>query len=718
MTSIFSRFNRLSLSRKILLPFFLVLVLLGLTATIGSVQLTSAFLSEAIDSQLSDQYILLQAAIKNEEQRLTTLAGVLPGRLNELPEKQSAITVMDSLRILSQSHVTVDLWSEQQIANQDQPGLKQMANHALRSGKAAIRFFPGLPQDPTLALVKPLSDPRGGKRFLILKRPLTKRFFSSLMKPGRGDCFLLDRQGNYLTGNNEASRPTRLTPAELDHLFQGKLISHTTTNSRARFFAVPLGTSDLLLLGVRLPTRNLNILVRGLATRSAITVLLVSLIFGYFFLRFIRGQLRRLETLLSATETVRDGDLNYRLPDLGQDEIGRLAESFNSMVAQLDNLYREKIDQQRQLTEQQETLKYSELLEVKNAEIERANHELRAHLREMSGLFQLNQAMTSTLDLGVLFDRMLSVLKDLIHCDRMVLFSYNPGSEELLVRKTKGIDPELLQGMTFGLDEGITGKVALTQQLLYIKDLKADKRNLGYKGKSHTGGSMVSVPLVVKKRLSGVLNLHKIEVDAFSESDLNLVQAVANQAAIAIENSQLYEQARSLSNTDELTSLANRRHFQLILKREVAQAQRFHSHFSLIMTDIDHFKAFNDAHGHLRGDIVLKKVADILLQNTRGIDLVGRFGGEEFIVLLPKTDKRGAEAAAEKLRACVMADCFPGEEESQPGGTLTLSLGIAEYPNDSKDLYELLDLADRALYMAKEQGRNRFVTWRQDMQNS
>jgi len=710
-----ARYGRLTLIQKILLPFFFLLVLLGLVATIGSVQLTRSSLTDSIDRQLDDRHNLLEMAVKNEEQRLVTFAGMLSALNQKDSGTKGAMPLMAHFSGHSRRDLHAQIWTEKQINSLEQSQLKQMANHALRSGKAQIRFFPSLEDRPSLVLLKALTGFDSEPRFITIRRALDQRFFRTLMKSDRGACFLLDRQGKILSGNGEKNRPPALSNAETSLLIEGRLVKKSDPTSRTQFFAVPLGTSDLLLMGASLPTHDLGDLIRNLATRSAVTVLMALFIFGYFFLRFIRAQLRPLGTLVQATEKVSQGRFDYRLPEPGHDEIGQLAESFNSMVSQLDNLYQERIEQQRQLTEQQEELKYRELLEAKNAEIERANHELRAHLKEMSGLFQLNQAMTSTLDLGILFERMLTVLRELIHCDRMVLFTYNAGSEELQVKKTYGIDPELLQGMTFRLDEGITGRVATTQKLHAVPDLKAVKRNLGYKGKSHSGGSMVSVPLVVKKRLAGVLNLHKIEIDAFSDSDLKLIQAIANQAAIAIENSQLYEKARSLSNTDELTGLANRRHFQLILKREVAQAQRFHSHFSLILADIDHFKAFNDTHGHLRGDIVLKKVADILLQNTRGIDLVGRFGGEEFVVLLPKTDQKGAQAAAEKLRACVLADSFPGEEESQPGGSLTLSLGIAEYPNDSKDIYELLDLADRALYRAKEEGRNRFVTWQPEM---
>lgn len=575
--------------------------------------------------------------------------------------------------------------------------------------------FSAFPDEPALAIVSRMPAPDMQPRYILIQRMLGQKFLHDLMKPMRSTCYLYDRNGSLLASNQGDKPATSLNQSEIASLIQGGRVTKLTNRSRLHYFAIPLGTTDLMVMAVSLSTNSLKDLTESLTMRSVCMVVIVLLLFGYLFYKYIRNQLQPVTFLLEATEAVSKGNLDYRIPAIREDELGQLASSFNSMVDQLGCLCQEKLTQERQLATHQEELKYKDLLEAKSVQIERTNHELRAHLNEMSALLQLNQAMTSTLELTVLFERMLNVLKDLIHCDRIVLFTYNPGAEELIVRKTYGIDPELLKGMIFSLDEGITGKAALSQQMLYIENLKTDERNLGYKGRSHSGGSMVSMPLVIKKRLAGVLNLHKIETSAFSESDLQLIQAIANQAAIAIDNSQLYEKTRNLSNTDELTGLANRRHFQMILKREVAQAQRFHSHFSLIMTDIDHFKTYNDSHGHLKGDIVLKKVADILLQNTRGIDLVGRFGGEEFVILLPKTDKLGALAAAEKLRACVMADIFPGASKSQPGGNLTLSLGIAEYPTDSKDLYELLDLADRALYRAKEEGRNRVVTWKMDM---
>jgi diguanylate cyclase (GGDEF)-like protein len=296
-------------------------------------------------------------------------------------------------------------------------------------------------------------------------------------------------------------------------------------------------------------------------------------------------------------------------------------------------------------------------------------------------------------------------------CDQIVLLQYNAGESLLEVTRSLGLNNEALRDVKFSFDQGVTGQAAQSLRQIYVKDVEKDPRYLNYHGQVATRGSFVSSPMVIKGRLVGVLNLHKRASGAFAASELKLIQAIANQAAMAIDNAQLLEKARDLSNIDDLTGLANRRHFQEILKREVAQARRFSSSFSILLCDIDHFDHYNSKHGRMRGDAVLRQVGQVLLNNTRGIDLVCRFGNEEFVILLPKTNKAGGLAAAEKLRQCILNEKFEGAEESQPGGKLTLSFGIAEFPRDSKNIYELLNLADRALYAAKRAGRNRSVGW-------
>jgi diguanylate cyclase (GGDEF)-like protein len=178
-----------------------------------------------------------------------------------------------------------------------------------------------------------------------------------------------------------------------------------------------------------------------------------------------------------------------------------------------------------------------------------------------------------------------------------------------------------------------------------------------------------------------------------------------------MDNAQLLERSRDLSNTDELTGLSNRRHFQEILKREVAQARRFSSIFSVIMCDIDGFKKLKKDLGNIHADALLRQVGQTLLKTTRGIDLVSRFGNDQFIILLPKTNKEGGVATAEKLRTRFLEEEYAQLINTEQSVKVTVSFGVTEFPGDSKNIYELLNLADRALYASKQDGGNCTVAW-------
>ena len=169
-------------------------------------------------------------------------------------------------------------------------------------------------------------------------------------------------------------------------------------------------------------------------------------------------------------------------------------------------------------------------------------------------------------------------------------------------------------------------------------------------------------------------------------------------------------QLEELARTDGLTGLHNHRAFQEAFVFELERARRTQRTLSLIMLDVDHFKAYNDTHGHPGGDRILRSVADILKKNLRTVDVVARYGGEEFVLLLLETSAPDAQLVAEKLRLAVASTDFPGAELSQPGGRLTISLGLAAYPLQATTGKALLELADSALYRAKHAGRNQ--VWR------
>jgi len=178
--------------------------------------------------------------------------------------------------------------------------------------------------------------------------------------------------------------------------------------------------------------------------------------------------------------------------------------------------------------------------------------------------------------------------------------------------------------------------------------------------------------------------------------------------ALARKNRELSEINLFLAeraNRDGLTGLYNHRYFQEALARETALAVRHGRSLSLIFADVDHFKEFNDVHGHQAGDTVLCRIAEILQKCIRMSDVVARYGGEEFLVLLPDTPKEDAQGMAERIRAAIASHPFPGGE-TQPGGKLTISIGLSSFPEDGREPGALIKRADSALYAAKRSGRN------------
>lgn len=178
---------------------------------------------------------------------------------------------------------------------------------------------------------------------------------------------------------------------------------------------------------------------------------------------------------------------------------------------------------------------------------------------------------------------------------------------------------------------------------------------------------------------------------------------------------ELLRQTRELSVTDGLTGLYNQMHFFELLGRETGQSRRHGLSYALIIFDVDNFKMYNDRHGHLRGSQTLKQVAAIMKRKFRSSDLLAKYGGDEFVVILPQTDKVGAYLAAERLREAVEREPFPGAE-TQPQGRITISLGLATFPEHGLNEDDILNRADKALYFAKESGRNRSVIYHENIE--
>ena len=251
--------------------------------------------------------------------------------------------------------------------------------------------------------------------------------------------------------------------------------------------------------------------------------------------------------------------------------------------------------------------------------------------------------------------------------------------------------------------EGVTGRAAASGRTVLVPDVSLDASFVPSAYLPHTR-SELAVPLKTQSAVIGVLNMESDQLDAFQPELVALLETLASQIAFAIENARLFAETRRLAQTDALTLITSRGHLFELGRREVRRAQLYRHPLSVIMLDIDHFKQINDTHGHAQGDRVLQALAQCCLSQIRDIDIFGRLGGEEFVILLIETDLSGARNLAERIRESVARLTVPAAETFI---TITTSAGVVQFSDGDDDLDGLLGRADRALYAAKRGGRNR-----------
>jgi len=276
----------------------------------------------------------------------------------------------------------------------------------------------------------------------------------------------------------------------------------------------------------------------------------------------------------------------------------------------------------------------------------------------------------------------------------------------------------LIQDVTSCLAEDSHNEARIIERLNHLQHKKGDKI---YQAILYVLTHLEFSTNVAKKHWEGIMG-HRQQMSemlgreislrvALCDYFFNVNRELENPIIIEIE---VYEQAEKLSNVDGLTGLFNRRYFGSILEREFSRARRFDLDLSLLFMDIDNFKRYNDSYGHLAGDDALRIVGQTVIENKRMIDIACRYGGEEFVLILPRTPKSGAMIVAERIRK-KMEDLRPGRGKSRHlKGAITISGGIATFPQDAGDLHELTIKADQALYAAKQSGRNRITLFSTD----
>jgi diguanylate cyclase (GGDEF)-like protein len=329
---------------------------------------------------------------------------------------------------------------------------------------------------------------------------------------------------------------------------------------------------------------------------------------------------------------------------------------------------------------------------------------------ELKGLLKASEGLSATTRIAELLDRMVAYARDVSRFETCAVCLREEGKEHFSVVVAEGYRKDLL-GSRLSLESPTwAGWVlrAREEPLAIRMERRSGMPILDPKERSTAGASFLAVPLKAQKRVSGALLLTR-PGESFTARELRLLRIYCNQAAVVLENAIVHERVENLAATDGLTGLFNRRYFDSAFARELARCDRSSSSLALLLADIDHFKSFNDTYGHAMGDLVLKKVAGILLGALRKADVLARFGGEEFVILLPNVTARGALESAERLRESVAsAEIHPGG----PRKRVTVSIGAALFPTDASDSQSLLKAADDALYEAKHLGRNRVVAKR------
>jgi diguanylate cyclase (GGDEF)-like protein len=401
-------------------------------------------------------------------------------------------------------------------------------------------------------------------------------------------------------------------------------------------------------------------------------------------------------------------------------------------------------------------IRLGEKLQNKIEELERANSNLismneelnmsRDKLSEYNNrLFTMN-SIANTLRLQESPDEVLRVLPAELNkgyaTDRCIIFEYDDTKQNLLPISAKGITDQNLKKLKFKLDQGFYQHLKEDIKVLWVKnkDEILDQSMLKIAQKLNSTSFLIGciTGFTSRKDATGIFrsiissfsaNWDKsflpeaprkllIFIDRgrsqlpFATYEIRVLKSFIQTASIIYENMLLYHKLVRMLRvkeqeavTDPLTGVYNYRFFQMQIEREILRAERHGKTFSIAMIDIDNFKQYNDSHGHLNGDLALKRVATAIMENIRKSDILARYGGDEFVIIIPELDKNKAKLLAEKLCRVIKKTKLPKKKDT-PKIQLTLSLGIASFPGDGEDEDALLKKADEALYTAKDMGRN------------
>ncbi|MCK4234370.1 sensor domain-containing diguanylate cyclase [candidate division WOR-3 bacterium] len=359
--------------------------------------------------------------------------------------------------------------------------------------------------------------------------------------------------------------------------------------------------------------------------------------------------------------------------------------------------------------ETKEKLKVYGSLIISTVSLFRRIYKAQVDAIKYSALQEIAQKLSKSLESSKVLDILSDIAPKAFNFHLLVLILYGDNQKPVIHRTILSGEYEntdkfaYLNGAEVSLDGSLAGLV-IEKNHWVIKQQKI-KTPFFFKNERWLGNfqSFFGVPLHKDENVSGELVLMSKNQSEYPEEHTEPVIFLADLISVALEKAKLYQETKALSIRDGLTGAFNHKHFQEKLIKELQRAKRSGNHFSLLMFDIDHFKGFNDNYGHQTGDRVLKHISEIIMNNVRSIDTFARYGGEEFIIILPDTEKKDAISVAEKLRVIIEKKPLIIKENIY---SVTISIGCAIFPFDGEDKDTLISKADKALYKAKQDGRN------------
>lgn len=424
---------------------------------------------------------------------------------------------------------------------------------------------------------------------------------------------------------------------------------------------------------------NLQTQIKEKTAKIFIISILISLVTGIVLYYLLHALLtKRIKTVAASAERLAAGDMSARADVAGTDEISYLATSFNLLGEEITN-WRTNLEEM-----------------------------VISRVKELQTLYEVAYTISRSLDFKTVLREVLDLVLGAMNEQKgMVILAGDEGDTFSLVSQR-------------GLSAEAVGRVSRTKmgegwinEIITGNKAKRFSTGDGYMPENLAGiaqdgvKSILAVPISARGVAFGVITVFSSRKEKFTDDEESLLSTIGNQVAVAAENARLYERTLELAREDGLTGLANRRHLMDLLIQEVGRACRYEMPLSILMLDLDRFKRFNDTYGHLKGDELLREFGNILKNSIRSTDIAGRYGGEEFSVILTNTSLKGAIVIAERIRKFVETLKITVNKDVPPQG-ITVSIGIAELaPGETHE--DLLAAADAALYRAKEGGRNRLA---------